>query len=187
VIVPDGPLARLPIAALPDPRTGRPLVERFELSLVPSATTWLALEGEGEELLSPAALGLGDVRWGRDAIDGDVERTPGFTEELLALPRSRREVEAMIEAVGGSSRALYGSHASEAALERLDLAPFGIVHFATHAVVNTLRPSRSAVLLAAGEAGEDGLLQPREIAALDLAGKLVVLSACRSSEPAPGR
>ncbi|MBP7147548.1 MAG: CHAT domain-containing protein [Acidobacteria bacterium] len=180
VIVPDGPIARLPIAALPDPRTGRPLVETFDLSLAPSATAWLALRGSPTDRLAPAALGLGDVTRGRPGTS-DVERSYGLTVEQFALPRSRSEVRAVIEAVGGASRALYSAGASEAAIKRLDLVPFGVVHFATHAVVNTARPSRSAILLAPGDAREDGLLQPREIAALDFSRKLVFLSACSSA------
>jgi CHAT domain-containing protein len=120
------------------------------------------------------------VRWAGEA-GADVERSSGLGAELFDLPRSGPEVRAAVAAVGGSSRGLYGPRASEAALKRLELGPFGVVHFATHAVVNSLRPSRSAILLARGTAGEDGLLQPREIEALELSGKLVVLSACRSA------
>ena len=43
------------------------------------------------------------------------------------------------------------------------------------------RPERSAVLLSPGSEGEDGLLQAREIQALDLDGKIVVLSACQTA------
>jgi len=182
VIVPDGPLARLPLAALPDPRTGRPLIERFELTLVPSATAWLALGPAGSAPLQAAAHGFGDVRKELPASPTDTQRAAGFPANPQALPRSRTEVRALVEAVGGASRAFYGSRASEAALKRLDLDGFGILHFATHAAVNALHPARSAILLAAGDPAEDGLLQPREIGALDLAGKLVVLSACRSAD-----
>ena len=44
----------------------------------------------------------------------------------------------------------------------------------------SLRPQRSAVVLAPGSDNEDGLLQPRDIAGLDLNGKVVVLSTCQS-------
>ena len=45
-------------------------------------------------------------------------------------------------------------------------------------------PERSAVLLAPGDAKEDGLLQAREIEALDLEGRIVVLSACQTASGA---
>jgi CHAT domain-containing protein len=83
---------------------------------------------------------------------------------------------------GGASRAFVGEQATEVALKQLELVPFGIVHFATHAFSNRERPARSAVLLASGAESEDGLFQPREIAALDLRGKLVLLSTCDSAE-----
>ncbi len=180
VIVPDGPVDSLPLGALPDPGSGRRLVERYELSLVPSATLLVSLRAGGVRPLQPAALGLADVAWGAE-VPEDVERASLMRTAPIDLPRSRAEVQSMVEAVGGASRALFDSRANEADLKRLDLAPFGILHFATHAIVNASRPSRSAILLAPGDSREDGLLQPREIASLPLAGKLVVISACSSA------
>jgi CHAT domain-containing protein len=49
-------------------------------------------------------------------------------------------------------------------------------------VADVTRPARSAVLLAPGDAREDGLLQAREIEGLDLGGRIIVLSACRSAD-----
>ena len=182
VIVPDGAVARLPIAALTDPGTGRSLVERFELSFVPSATSWLALRDSGDGRLADGALGFGNVNWNPGRTSPDAARDSWSADTRGALPRSGDEVRAMVEAVRGESRALYGSLASEASLKQLDLTPFGIIHFATHAVVNEAHPSRSAILLTPGNVDEDGLLQPREIARLQLDGKLVVLSACGSAD-----
>jgi CHAT domain-containing protein len=84
-------------------------------------------------------------------------------------------------AVGHGSELLSGAEATEASLKRKDLAPFGVLHFATHAVADDAYPDRSAVLLASGSATEDGLLQPREISALDLRGRAVILSACQTA------
>jgi MYXO-CTERM domain-containing protein len=42
-------------------------------------------------------------------------------------------------------------------------------------------PDRSAILMAPGGPGEDGLLQIREIVSLDLRDRIVCLSACRSA------
>jgi CHAT domain-containing protein len=74
-----------------------------------------------------------------------------------------------------------GDAATERALKTRDLRPYGLIHFAAHAVADDARPERSAVLLAPGSAEEDGLLQAREIEALDLAGRVVVLSACQTA------
>ena len=58
---------------------------------------------------------------------------------------------------------------------------FAIIDLVTHAVVDDEQPERSAILLAPGSDDEDGFLQVREIADLDLDGQLVILSSCRSS------
>jgi CHAT domain-containing protein len=76
---------------------------------------------------------------------------------------------------------LSGLAASEAALKRVDLSEVGVLHFAAHAVVDGARPERSAVLLAPGSDDEDGLLQIREIVDLDLADRVVLVTACRSA------
>jgi hypothetical protein len=96
---------------------------------------------------------------------------------LGRLPYARRESRAIQRHVAGVE-ALVGANASEQALKARDLGDYDIVHFAAHAVGDEAHPERSAVLLAPGDASEDGLLQPREIEALDLAGRVVVLSAC---------
>jgi CHAT domain-containing protein len=158
------------------------LIERFEISLATSATSWRALRMSQPHQLSRAALGLGAVTWTRDRAGHDATRGPEFADEQLALPRSRDEVQSMVDTVGGESRALFASRASEASFKRLDLSPYGVIHFATHAVVNAGHASRSAILLVPGDPREDGLLQPREIAKLNLDGKLVVLSACSSAD-----
>jgi CHAT domain-containing protein len=73
-----------------------------------------------------------------------------------------------------------GRDASEGFLKSGDLAPFSLIHLATHAVADETAPERSAVLLAPSGSGDDGLLTVPEIAALPLRGKVVVLAACES-------
>jgi CHAT domain-containing protein len=75
-----------------------------------------------------------------------------------------------------------GPAASEAFLKHVSLADYGVVHLAAHARANARAPERSAVFLTPGVPTEDGWLQPGEIAALDFAGGLVVLSACESAD-----
>jgi CHAT domain-containing protein len=86
-----------------------------------------------------------------------------------------------VEALGNGGVLKLGPEASERFLKSSDLRPWGFLHFATHAIADDTEPNRSALVLAAGDASEDGLLQPREIAALDLGGKVVLLSACRTA------
>ena len=87
----------------------------------------------------------------------------------------------MVAHLGDGSLLKVGDEASEAFVKEIDLRRFSILHFATHAVTDDDNPPRSAVLLATGGPAEDGLLQMREIVALHLAGRIVVLSSCRSA------
>lgn len=148
---PDGPTARLPIAALPDPRTGRPLVETFDLESACSPRFWLCCADRRRigSRRRPRLSGREGARYERRR----AQLWPGPWSSSRCHAAGPR---CAVIAVGGASRALYSAGASEAAIKRLDLVPFGVVHFMTHAVVNTARPSRSATLLAPGDAREDG-------------------------------
>jgi CHAT domain-containing protein len=100
---------------------------------------------------------------------------------LGALPRARAEASGLVRRVGGTSLLRAGPEATERFLKDADLNRYGLLHLAAHAVVDYDRPERSAIILAPGAAEEDGFLQAREIAGLDLDGKVVILSACRSA------
>lgn len=165
VIVPDGVLHELPFAALRPAPEAAPLGVRHEIALVPSATLWARWRGRTPARTRGAALVLADPE--------AIAQAP--------LPAARSEGRRVHRAVGGGSRLLLGAQGSEAALKSADLAGFGVLHFASHAVADDAYPDRSAVVLAPGADGEDGLLQPREIAELDLADRAVVLSACRGA------
>ena len=182
VVVPDDDLQLLPWGALRESEAGAPLTARFHLSFAPSATVWLRLRsrpmGEASAVLAladpPAFGGPEDVAQERSWALGDGTR-------LGALPYARREARKAVRRAGRGSRLLLGEAAAESELKALDLRSFGLLHFATHAVVDERHPLRSAVVLAAGAESEDGLLQPRDIVGLDLEGKAVVLSTCQSA------
>jgi CHAT domain-containing protein len=168
VVVPDGALHRVPwdALALGD---GRPAIERYEVSLAPSATIAAAL------WLRPTSS-----RAARVLAVGDPARPPSGSalDSLGALPEARREARA-VAAYGRDSRALVGSAASAASLRRQPLDSFSVLHFATHAVVDERSLLRSAILLSPGD-GDDGALGPGDLATLPLDADLVVLSSCRS-------
>jgi hypothetical protein len=133
--------------------------------------------------VQPAVLAFADPDI--EAAAGDAERRAAdpWLEgvRLGALPHARSEARTMVRALGGESLLLTGPDASERFLKEADLDRFAIVHFASHALVDPDRPERSAVVLAPGGENEDGFLQIREIVDLDLRGKVIVLSACRSA------
>ena len=182
VIVADGPLHHLPFDVLRAARGGPPLAARYEIVAAPSATIWQFWRSRPAHASTGRALTLADPALEAPA-DG-VASTRSATLErglrLGRLPYARREGQA-IERYLGSADTLVGRHASEKALKERDLRAYDILHFAAHAIADDARPERSAVLLAPGAATEDGLLQAREIAGLDLDDRVVILSACQTA------
>jgi CHAT domain-containing protein len=74
---------------------------------------------------------------------------------------------------------LTGDQATESALKAQKLGDFEVLHFAVHAFADPKFPDRAAlVLLNDPTAGDDGLLQPREIGQFRLNAGAVILSAC---------
>ena len=176
VIVPDGPLHRLPLDALSE-GPGKPyLAERFALSVEPSAALWLRLraaprQGPGRLVVLADPAGPSSVQ----AVRRDAAGLLG------TLVHARREAEVALSAFPVGSELRSGPAASEAFLKGANLDGVSLLHLATHAVVDVGDPERSAVVLAAGGPMEDGRLEPREIARLGLTGRTVVLAACETS------
>jgi CHAT domain-containing protein len=172
VIVSDGELHRLPFEALRPARDRPALGQRFDVTVVPSATLWVRLRHRPPVRPSEAALVFADPEL----------KSSGEDVRLAALPFARREARAIARTLHLDAALVHeGGAASERMLKQTPLARFGVLHLATHAQADAAFPERSAVFLAPGSATEDGLLQPREIAALDFGGRLVVLSACDSA------
>jgi CHAT domain-containing protein len=118
----------------------------------------------------------------RSALDLGL-RTSG----TLALPRllySRLEAEAILAALPpGSGMTALDFDASRATVNGLRLADYGIVHFATHALVNDKHPQLSGLVLSMVTKDgnpQNGFLDLQDIYDLDLPVDLVVLSACET-------
>jgi CHAT domain-containing protein len=182
VVVPDDVLHLLPFSALrPDPEAA-PLASRYEITLTPSATLWLGWRQEDKTVTTRAsALVLANPA-PAPVVAPAALRAAAFDDLPFprSLPGAEIEGEAVLRHLGKGSRLLTGPDATEAYLKR-GPAPYGILHFATHAWTSDNEPDRSFVLLAPGSANEDGKLHPKEIAGLDLRGRIVVLSTCSSA------
>lgn len=161
VIVPHGVLHQLPFAALLD-AAGEPLVARYALSYLPSASVLPFLAGK-RSTFEGRALVLG-----APATKADP-RLP----ELPGAAREAREVAAL-----WGTQAWLGADATESRLYDLG-GRIDLVHVAAHALVDQRNSSFSRIALAA-DAARDGNLELRELLdGVDLAGvNLVVLSAC---------
>lgn len=181
MIAADGPLHHLPFESLRPTPSSPPFGALYELVYVPSATLWRHWRTAVRVPADGRVLTFADP-----AFDGSTgienSRSAGLLQgvQVGRLPRARDESRAIARHLP-TARALVGAAASEHALKTADPRSYDVLHFAAHAVADESHPERSAVLLAAGDAREDGLLQAREIEALDLDGRIVVLSACQTA------
>ncbi|HEU5135763.1 MAG TPA: CHAT domain-containing protein [Steroidobacteraceae bacterium] len=182
IIVPDLPLDTFPISTLSGSLDHEPLAERFEISLVPSATLWHDWRAASARVDARTALVLADPLL--EVSTNLASPWRSWTEDsgltLGRLPQARTEGIEIVERLRGRGTLWTGAEASEAALKASDLSRYGLLHFATHTVID-VNAERSAILLASGTSAQDGLLQSREIADLPLDGHIVVLSSCQSA------
>ncbi len=95
---------------------------------------------------------------------------------LSYLPGAEKEVKTITNLLGGTS--LFKTDASEGMVKQ-SLKGAGLLHFATHAVVDQENPEASYLLLDVAN-DEDGKLHFFEIYNLDLDAQLVTLSACNT-------
>ncbi|HVZ71954.1 MAG TPA: CHAT domain-containing protein, partial [Polyangia bacterium] len=173
-IVPHGPLAGVPFAALRDP-SGRYLVERYATHVAPAGAFFDYSAPRASRPVS-ALLVANPADMPRIAGEAPLVRLPGAAAEVRAIAKLWPAGEATV---------LAGADATE--LRVLAAAPHqGVVHFATHAIVRDTNPSASFLALGrAGDARDAGELTPAKIEQLSLDADLVVLSACRSAGGPP--
>ena len=188
LVVPDGPLHRVPfdVLRLPD---GRAAVERWAIGTVPSAGVALAL-WEHRRARPPGdtagLLAVGDPEFPgeRTAVatrDAQIYRSAFDAEGGLArLAGSGEEARTVARYASGAAELRLRSAASERWLKQAPLQHYRVIHLATHALVDESSLARTALALAPGD-GEDGFVSPADLARLRLDADLVVLSACRTA------
>lgn len=169
VIIPDGQLDQLPFAALVDPRTERFLVEQQVIEVAPSAATFVAARARGRQLNAgrPSILAVGDPR-------PDLEHY----QNLLPLPAAANEARRVAQLYSRRD-VLVGERATRDAL-LASARNYDVLHFAGHALVNRVDPSRSSLALARSpNSMQPGALFAYELSASRFAHtRLVVLAAC---------
>jgi CHAT domain-containing protein len=204
LIVDEGALEYVPFSALPDPRSGNPLVEAHEIVRLPSASVLAALRDEvlaragrpqtGIAVLADPVFEKNDERMGGARVSSPPAYPDDLTTSLDAagpgasvkglhrLVYSRREAANIAAAApGGSVTRFLDFRASHATATSAALARYRIVHFATHGILNDEHPELSGLVLSlVDENGksQDGFLRLHEIYNLRLPADLVVLSAC---------
>ncbi|MEM8996005.1 MAG: CHAT domain-containing protein, partial [Acidobacteriota bacterium] len=200
LLSPDGPLHRLPFAALRVARGGdeRWLVEVLPMTRTPSMTVLAELHrrrrdgGAPDGGLRLAAFGAPVLPSSVATTAGDRSRQAVFGEvsSLAPLPASAHEVDTVVR-LFPRGEAFLGDRATEGRVKSI-AAAMDLLHFATHALIDEAEPLESALVLSlpevVGPGDENGLLQVWEIFEdLRLRAELVVLSACGTALGTPVR
>lgn len=194
IIVPDGPLYRVPFDAL---RTsdGTTIVARYVVSTTPSAAVLRALwrqnlsplhDSAGVQLLAladptfaraggPVSSMLAAARSASNAYRDSFDSTGG----LPRLAESGREAR-LVARYATTAEIRVGRDATADYLLHAPLERFRVIHIATHALVDDRSIARTALALAPSER-ETGFVTPSQLAALHLHADLVMLSACRTA------
>ncbi len=179
VIIPSGVICDVPFQALMN-ENGRYLIEDYAVSYAPSVTALAAMQENRRKLANYQ-------------YDGDFLAfgNPKLSNETVARFRSRYrggklgnlpEAETEVNAIGKfypNNRILLGNKATED-VWRSEASKYRILHLATHGLSDGEKPLYSHVLLSA-DADDDGLIEGREIADLNLNAQMVVLSACETA------
>lgn len=173
-IVPDGVLWRLPFEALSS-RDGKYLIERVACFYLPSITIYRDMLARQAK---PSAVARTLAAFGNPAIDGSQVKAVHRGLSLGPLPEAEEEV-AAIARLWGPSTTVYTRNEARESAARTEMERARVVHFAAHGIFDDGNPMYSQIVLAREESSEhDGVLQAWELARLDLAADLVVLSAC---------
>jgi len=188
LIVPDLALMGLPFEMLLDQApnaaeytpedapdyAGHFLLHRYTISYSPS--TWLLMQPAEARPSNPKLLILANPF--RDAAPSQLlTMRAGWRFNFLWFAEAEAE---RIKKIYANTRIYKQNEANEARLKQ-ESAVCQILHFATHAFVDTVFDAFSRLVLAAGEdSTDDGMLMGYEIADLNLPCDLITLSACET-------
>jgi CHAT domain-containing protein len=173
VVVADASLARIPFAALFDPRRGRYLLEDRAVVTSLSATLFARNLGTGRPSASPRLLIVGDP-------DFDRERFPQLPS-LLESAREARTIASLYRQTG----ALIGPDATVPAVTE-QLHHCEVAHLAAHALVDQGDAHLSALLLTPVH-GDGGMLHAGDLMKASLPQlRLVFLAGCSTSQTSSG-
>lgn len=210
VVVTDGPLATIPFTVLlTEPSqsvSGKDhaklpwLVRRFAVVNYPSIASIVALRAvEPRRAQHTAMLGVGDASFSGTgsgsgqptAILRGLSRTGLADVELVRglrpLPATRQELERIADSLGSANATLLlSTDANERKVRAMPLEEYGVIVFATHAMVagelaGYAEPALALTPPAVASAQDDGLLSASEIALLRMRADWVILSACNTA------
>lgn len=168
-IITDGLLNYIPFGSLNMSKDGlQYLIEDVGISYSSSATLLLQLKAQNKD--------NNDVLAFAPSFNSTVNSDKKHMGGLLDLPNNKAEVQQILTYFQGKSFV-----ENDASLQNLnaEVSNYGIIHLATHAVVNDNTPEYSYLAFSPKEQ-EDYLLYVSDIYNLELNANLVTLSACES-------
>ena len=209
IVVLDGELQYVPLAALPVPEAVAaaergvpvPLLARHEVIDALSASSLVLARRFARRQAAPGAVAvLADPVFGPEdprvhsraplRPGASARSAPAESNGFLRLPWTRREAEAIRAAAPGAGAggrppivALDFEASRKTALSP-EIASYRVVHFATHGVIDAATPALSGLMLSrVDEQGgpQEGFLGLRDVYNLRLGADLVVLSGCETA------
>jgi len=206
VIVPDGALAMLPFAALPEKgcssTPGEPLVVGHEITSTPSLSVFLSpkLKVENSAFHGQVAIVADPVFDASDpratalktGVLNSGSRPVTLQEAAIALPRllnAGYEASAIQEVVtkAAGEDQVFVAQGFDANLDTVlspEMRDYRIWHLATHGIYDETMPEFSGLVFSLVEpdgSARFGFLKAQDIAKLNVPAELVVLSACDSA------
>lgn len=177
IIVGDGRLQSLPFESLRLPGSDELLIDRFAVSYLPSSSM-LAGQRAERGWLSPWRAML--VAFASPRAPASASGSALFAEGLAELPGATEEAHAAASATSGRTLVHAGASNLKSFVSAVNLKGVPLLHFATHAVADSVDPDRSRLVFTSPDAGRPyDFLFAREVAALDLSTTLLVtLAAC---------
>lgn len=179
VIVPDTTLWELPFQALLAP-DNRYLIETAAVSYAPSLTVLREMQAQRQRRANATGelLAFGNPSFSTETIKrATLARRD---EKLVPLPEAEAEVKALGQLYGARSKVFINAEAREDRW-KTEAANAGILHIATHGILNNAAPMYSHLALATNDEKEDGLLEAWELLQMNLKADLAVLSACETA------
>lgn len=168
-IVTDGFLGYIPFEILQDEK-GKFLFENFLVSYDYSAKTYLYNEGrpKGNSKILAFAPDFGLADNSTDVVRSSISALPGAEKEI-------KDLSGILD-----GKFMYGIEATES-LFKQEALEYGILHMATHAIVDDEAPDNSRLILSVkGDSLNDGYLHAYEVYNLKLNASLATLSACNT-------
>lgn len=193
LVVPDGPLAYLPMGAL-KLRDQNLLIDDFAIANIPSASSLLTHRPSGFEphdvvVFADPVYSKDDLRvdHNENIQDPTQVRTLPLVngDDFTRLPFSAIEADAFEKFANDVNAMVFeGFDATKTQLLHKDVLQADILHLAAHAVANSKSPQLSGLILSQiNNQGQpvDGFVGLQEIYSMGSRASLVVLSACESA------